>query len=409
MQTPPRALFCTVILMSAAAGAFAQDAAKQLDEPAVSRLELADRAKAIEQFWTKERMATAKPMPLVERVVEPTEVGLVAIPKEPDGQRALPGYAPGFNPASRRPFVETKHTITPDHPLFAAAAGDPDPLHGAPGANPLVGPYGPFQRWTEFDPITNYPTSTHGKLFFTLPGIGNFVCSATVINRNTLITAGHCNSDGAGTFATNRLFCPSYLNGVNPARGCWSVVNSKTSAGWHLGGDPDNDYACLITQPTGTIHAAPIGNVTGWLGRAWNFAPSQAERTFGYPAAAPFNGLRLISTASTEWYNIDFTPGGQASKAIGSDLTGGSSGGSWILGWGGAEFADSDGSLATDPGANWVNGVNSHKRCLINCASPPTNFNGVFWQEMSSPPFMNTAAADESEDIVAVCFGAGGS
>jgi hypothetical protein len=397
-------------MLMAATSALAQvpDSAGKPDEPVLSREATAARAQAIEGFWTAERMAAAKPMPLIERVAEPAEVGLVAIPKEPGGQRALPGYAPGWNPAARRPFVDSKRTITPDHPLYPLAAGEPEPLHGAPGGNPRTGPYGPFQRWTEFDPITSYPTSTHGKLFFTLPS-GNWVCSATVINRNTLITAGHCNSDGAGNFATNRLFCPSYLNGVNPARGCWSVVNSKTSAGWHLSGNPDNDYACLVTQPAGTVFASPIGDVTGWLGRAWNWSPSQAERTFGYPAAAPFNGLRLITTASTEWYNIDFVAGGQVSKAIGSDLTGGSSGGSWVLGWGGAEFADSDGSGATDPGANWVNGVNSHKRCLVNCSSPPTDFMGVFWQEMSSPPFLNTAAADESEDVVAVCSAVGGS
>ena len=76
---------------------------------------------------------------------------------------------------------------------------------------------------------------------------------------------------------------------------------------------------------------------------------------FGYPQAAPFNGNRLITTASTDWYTHDFTPGGQVSKIIGSDLTGGSSGGPWILGWAGAEFADTDGSSATDPGSNWVN------------------------------------------------------
>jgi len=32
----------------------------------------------------------------------------------------------------------------------------------------------------------------------------------------------------------------------------------------------------------------------------------------------------------------------------------------------------------------------------------------VFWQEMTSPPFRNTAATDESEDILQVCFNVGG-
>jgi hypothetical protein len=150
--------------------------------------------------------------------------------------------------------------------------------------------------------------------------------------------------------------------------------------------------------------------VTGWLGRSWNFAPSQAVRTFGYPQAAPFSGGRLETTQSTEWYSHNFTAGGQSSKIIGSDLTGGSSGGSWVLGWNnpGNVAADTDGSANTDPGNLWVSGVNSHKRCSINCSSPPTATTGVFWQEMTSPPFMNTAATDESEDIIGVCFANGG-
>jgi hypothetical protein len=52
--------------------------------------------------------------------------------------------------------------------------------------------------------------------------------------------------------------------------------------------------------------------------------------------------------------------------------------------------------------------VNSHKRCSVNCNNPPTTTTGVFWQEMTSPPFRNTAAGDESEDILQVCFNSGG-
>ncbi|MND07009.1 hypothetical protein D3C83_287500 [compost metagenome] len=55
-----------------------------------------------------------------------------------------------------------------------------------------------------------------------------------------------------------------------------------------------------------------------------------------------------------------------------------------------------------------MNGVNSHKRCVGNCQSPPTTTTGVFWQEMTSPPFRNTAAGDETEDNFAVCFANGG-
>lgn len=389
-----------------ATAAHAQSA-YELDQPQRNRAEMSTQAAAAAAYWTPERMRSAKAMPLPSRVVRASELAATSGVDEVLAAGAEPGYATGCKPPADN-CQSSEHAISPDSSLHAAALGLALPQHGAKPVNPLNGPYGPFQRWSEHDSITVFPKSTIGKLFFTLPGVGNFVCSASVINRNTVVTAGHCNSNGAGTLATNRLFCPSWKDGQNPARGCWSVLNSKTSAGWHSAGDPDRDYACLITNTQGTVVANSIGNVTGWLGRAWNFSASQAERTFGYPQAAPFNGNRLITTASTEWYTHDFTAGGQVSKVIGSDLTGGSSGGPWILGWAGAEFADSDGSAATDPGSNWVNGVNSHKRCVGNCNSPPTLVAGVFWQEMTSPPFMNTAAADESEDILQVCFNAGG-
>ena len=393
---------------------FAQgvEAEGQLDEPSHTKAREIAVAIESENYWTPEKMANAKPMPVPEVVFD--DLTLESADKvtvdEAEVDSVLPGFSPGWEPGvGRQPAAGEAYVITPEDPIFSVAKGLAQPQHGSRPSNPRAGGYGPFQRWTEFDSLTVYPKSTLGKLFFTLNG-ANFVCSATVIQKNTLITAGHCNSDGDGTFVTNRLFCPSYRNGSHSTRGCWAVVNSKTSNRWHNNGDPDYDYACLITSPTGTRLADEIGDVTGWLGRAWNFNARHAVRTFGYPAAPPFNGQRLVTTASTEWYTFHFRPGGQSSKFIGSDMTGGASGGSWILGWSraGQEFSDSDGRRATDPGFNWVTGVNSHKRCRSNCQSPPTNSSGLFWQEMSSPPFRKSSAGDQSEDIIAICLGLGG-
>jgi V8-like Glu-specific endopeptidase len=364
-------------------------------------------AQAIEAYWTPEQMANAIPMPAPMVIVDSLALAVPPISEE-NGEAAAPGYAPGCRPNASS-CDNAPRTLSSPHGFSSESVAYGDmmlPLHGSKPTNPKNGPYGPFQRWREANPITAYPKSTVGKLFFTLNN-QNFVCSASVINRSTLITAGHCNSDGAGHFATNRLFCPSFNGVADPTRGCWSVITSTVSGHWHTSGDPDYDYACLITATTGTVVANKIGNVTGWLGRAWNFGSSQPERTFGYPQAAPFSGGTLQTTASTDWYTHDFTSGGQISKIIGSDLTGGSSGGPWILGWTGglAETPDTDASGATDPGNNWVNGVNSHKRCLVNCNTPPTTTNGVFWQEMTSPPFRNTTTDnDESEDVIASCF-----
>ena len=387
---------CILSTSGAGAGQFDLDRTPPEQQPALQ----------IEEYWTKARMNSATPMDFPEVIA--TSVTTQNIDIVPAGE--APGFMPGWSGRGPQPTANDAVTLKiPENPTFGA------PQHGTiPTTNPRLGPYGPFQRWTLFGRYLSYPRSIHGKLFFSL-GASNFVCSATVMGgKNMLITAGHCNSSGNGQFATNRLFCPSYnKNGVNPAVGCWAVVNSKTSDGWHFSGDPDYDYACLITNTTGTVHNNSIGNITGWAGYAWNFPQGQPTMQFGYPAASPFPGYHIITAATTEWYTFDFTPGAQVSKFIGSDMTGGSSGGSWLLSWNhpNAEYADSDGLSATDPvntGGPHVNGVNSHKRCRINCNSPPSDTAGVYWQEMSSPPFLNTAATDESTDIIQVCTDNGG-
>jgi len=257
-----------------------------------------------------------------------------------------------------------------------------------------------------------------GKLFFTQGG-QNFVCSASAINRNTLATAGHCvhsgNNSQAG-FSTNVLFCPSFSPaGADAVRGCWAGVGEFVSFQWFNVANSDRDYGCIITSKTGTKIANSIGNITGWTGRSWNFASSQPTFSLGYPQGAPFAGNRLITTASTEWYQLNRnTSESQLSKYIGNDMTGGSSGGPWWLNFneGGTEIAPVDASGVTDPNqssstapAPWINGVNSHKRCTQSgCPA-----GSVFLDEMGSPQFRNTTTDNnESEDVFAACFNSGG-
>ena len=106
----------------------------------------------------------------------------------------------------------------------------------------------------------------------------------------------------------------------------------------------------------------------------------QAEFAWGYPAGAPFNGNLIQTVTSTEWYQVNMSPGDapgtdHLSKYIGSDMTGGSSGGPWWISHRHPNFAleipDTDGQNATDPVQNlspgpFINGVNSHKRCQRN-------------------------------------------
>jgi len=381
----------------------------------------ADSAEAnlqIEAYWTPERMAGAQPYPLGKAVIdaeaaqgEPNEDRFVGEPGRAGGSPPQADYLPGARrieheldtPASRA-------TVTPRH------TGDPNADYPPP-----------FTRWTWFGRYLSYPISTIAKVFFDQDHDGNgtlssFVCSASVVDLgggtvDRVVTAGHCVNNGLngaganGGWSTNVLICPSYnASGVNPQTGCWAGVNLATFTSWITSSNSDADVACVHTNPTGTLLATEIGNVTGTLGRAWNYN-DEPITAFGYPAGTPFPGWHIIVSASSDWYNVDWGTGAD-SKYMGNDQTGGSSGGPWILGLEhrNAGYPDTDGANATDPptggpfaAAGFLNGVNSHKRL---CGGMPCVCGGagaLCSQEMGSPNFTN--AAGGTEDLFAFCAG----
>lgn len=371
-------------------------------------------AEEVISYWTPERMRDAIPMPMPKAIIRGDEP--VVSPTHGLPEDAYPGYAPGWDPNSGLPQPDpmTRIEIIPDSPLYEALFGAKPMAFGSPPSNPVDYPnYGKFARWTWYGRYLTYPTSTIGKLFFSMGGV-NYECSASVIGRSTIATAGHCVSSGASTWGSNFLFCPSYYKaGINPARGCWAGVQAWTTAWWHYNGNVDRDYACIVTATTGTIISNKVGNVTGWTGRAFNWGSTDIELTWGYPVAPPFPGYHIITVAGNEWYSVNMDSGDSpdlASKYIGSDMTGGSSGGPWWLGTrhpnSANNYADTDSVLYTGwVGGPWINGVNSHKRCLVNCSTPPSATAGVYWQEMGSPPFTSSGIDNnDSEDIFGECL-----
>jgi hypothetical protein len=67
-------------------------------------------------------------------------------------------------------------------------------------------------------------------------------------------------------------------------------------------------------------------NVVGGQGIAWNYPRGQFVYSFGYPAAAPYGGERLIYCYD---YTFDAAALNPPMLGILCDVTGGSSGGGW--------------------------------------------------------------------------------
>jgi hypothetical protein len=185
--------------------------------------------------------------------------------------------------------------------------------------------------WTSEEittPYTQAPTSTHGKVFFTLGG-NDYVCSGTALlsgNKSVVWTAGHCVNEGPGAFATNWQFVPAYKDGSAPL-GVYTAQNLFAPSAWANSGDFSYDLGAAVVGPaSGTALTDRVGG----RGIAFNYNRSQNFQSYGYPAAPPFTGERLWRCNSP--LQTSDNSANPATMGIGCDMTGGSSGGGWIVG-----------------------------------------------------------------------------
>jgi hypothetical protein len=276
-------------------------------------------------YWTPARMRAAKPypMPAVSKLARLTTKQLTATGKP----AAITGYSSTGQISSGQ--VPTATSVTAPAP---AAFGYP----------------APYTRFPVYPAslMNSFPWKVNGKVFFIQNG-GSYVCSGTAVVAPSGLrvwTAGHCTSDGAGHWDTKASFVPSYNNGSAPF-GVWNVTNVYTSSDWFNSGDFSRDLGSMKVHVNSS--GQKLSAVVGVAGFAWNQAYDQEWTDISYPAASPFNGLIPweIHSATATTVNVGSGP---AATGIGSDFTGGSSGGSWRI-------------LAGGSGVGYINGHNDFK------------------------------------------------
>lgn len=268
-------------------------------------------------YWTPERMAAARPEPLGVRYGSPLA--------ETDAEQLKPAGTAGSAPPQRPGDAAQQQPES-----LAKVVGDAQlPLSSTYFSYPY-----PFTR-THVLPLTLYtvyPWNVNGRLFFTKPGIGDFVCTATSVTSGTaprralILTAGHCVSSGAGTFWTNFQFVPALRDSLRPY-GTWDWDSLVTTPEWHNTGNRKRDVAFIVTRKRGD--GLSLGTVVGGAGLAWNQSDKQDLWAHGYPIDSPFNGLRMILCTASVAGRDGFSGTGPAPMAIGCDQTAGCSGGSW--------------------------------------------------------------------------------
>ncbi|MFP5312529.1 MAG: hypothetical protein ACLGH7_09020 [Actinomycetes bacterium] len=260
--------------------------------------------------------------------------GATAAPPSPDS-----GAAPGVS-SSRTAEAGGADYWTPER-MRAAAPGDVlakkalqrQKANPAPAAEPVG--KGAENKVKGSDPsvqpmanASENPVPHIGKVFFTLGG-ADYVCSANSVastNRSTVSTAGHCLNEGPGAFATRFTFVPAYLNGTAPY-GKWTARALYAPTQWSSSGNMQYDTGFAVMSQ---LNGRNLADVVGASGVTFNAARGLSYKSFGYPAAPPFNGESLKScsgTATNDPYNPQFN-----TQGIPCNMTGGSSGGPWFIG-----------------------------------------------------------------------------
>ena len=139
-------------------------------------------------------------------------------------------------------------------------------------------------------------------------------------------TAGHSVNEGPGEFATNWEFVPAYKDGTAP-RGVYVADNLHHELGVGQLRRLQLRLRRRRGRP-GRRHRAD--RPCRRPGDRFNDARSQNYMSYGYPAAPPFTGERLWPCNSP--LQKSDNGANPATMGIGCDMTGGSSGGGWIVG-----------------------------------------------------------------------------
>jgi V8-like Glu-specific endopeptidase len=196
-------------------------------------------------------------------------------------------------------------------------------------------PAGASSSASEIVPNPALPTYSQNGVVFIVISPGLFGrCSATSVNAPNLsvvFTAGHCVHQGRHWFDRKWVFVPGYHYGIRP----FGVFVGKwlgSTPGWIASENENFDVGAAVVSHNEKGQA--LASAVGAAGIAWNLSPKQVFDVYGYPVEEPFDGatLRVCPQTRFEGHDISsFLSPGPLDLAVECEVTGGASGGGWLI------------------------------------------------------------------------------
>lgn len=192
-------------------------------------------------------------------------------------------------------------------------------------------------------PVDQGPWRATGKLFMKF-GSNTFVCTASVIDKGLLVSAAHCVhnfGEKAGGFADAVTFEPARHENDKPY-GTWTGKEWWIPTVYFDGSDTclpsapgivcENDVAVIVLEKNNDKSIADVTGQYGFKDGNYGYAPFLGEKAaqitqLGYPSKN-FDGDKMIRTDSLGYQDKP------NNVIIGSNQTGGSSGGPWLQNFG---------------------------------------------------------------------------